>query len=198
MKVLRHYLLWSVGLARAATQTTDAERACVARHAAGRRRLAEVGVFHGITTCVIRKAMAADATLFAVDPYPVGRLGISFHQRIAHREVNRWRRGQVVWLRRTGVEAARHVAERGLGPIDFVFLDGDHSYEATHADWQGWRTLMTPGGVILLHDSCSSTTRQIDDAGSVRVMQEVIRQDPLFEVVEVVDTLTAMRRREPA
>jgi predicted O-methyltransferase YrrM len=198
MQVLRHYLLWSVGLARAATQTTDAERACIARHAAGRRRLAEVGVFHGVTTCVIRKAMADDATLFAVDPYPRGRLGVSFHQRIAHREVNRLPHGQVVWLRMTGAAAARHVADRQLGPIDFVFLDGDHSYEATLADWQGWRTLMAPGGAILLHDSCSSATRRLDDAGSARVTQEVIRRDPLFEVVEVVDTLTVVRRKEQA
>lgn len=36
--------------------------------------------------------------------------------------------------------------------------------------------------------------RQIEDAGSARYTREVISQDPRFEVVEVVDTLTVLRR----
>jgi predicted O-methyltransferase YrrM len=195
MTVLQHYLLWSLGLAKATTQTSDAERACLARHAAGRKRLAEVGVWHGVTTCVLRQAMDPGGTLFAVDPYPVGRLGVSFQQRIARREVRRVDRGQLVWLRMTGVEAARHLAAEKLGPVEAVFLDGDHSYDATLNDWNEWSGLVAPGGVVLLHDSCSSATRKIDDAGSARVTREVIRVDPRFEVVEVVDTLTAVRRK---
>jgi predicted O-methyltransferase YrrM len=195
MRTLPHYILWSLGLTKATTQTSDAERACLARHAAGRTRLAEVGVWHGVTTCVLRKAMAPDGTLFAVDPFPVGRLGVSFQQRIAHREVGRVNRGKVVWLRMTGAEAARHLASEKLGPVDFVFLDGDHSYDATLGDWLEWSGLVAPGGVVLLHDSRSSETRQIDDAGSAHVTREVVLVDPRFETAEAVDTLTVVRRR---
>jgi predicted O-methyltransferase YrrM len=196
MKVLTHYLLWSAGLARATTQTTDAERACLGRHATGRRKLAEIGVWHGVTTQVLRRAMAPDAVLFAVDPYAVGRLGVSFQQWIARREVARVPRGRVEWLRMTGADAARHLAARRLGPIDFVFIDGDHSYEGLRADWEGWSPLVAPGGVVALHDSRSSVERQIDDAGSARFTREVIRHDPRFEVVEEVDTLTVLRRTD--
>ena len=83
MRVAWHLVLWSFGLAAAETQTSVAERECLAHYAAGRKRLVEVGVWHGVTTCVLRKAMASDGVLFAVDPYPVGRLGLSAQRLIA-------------------------------------------------------------------------------------------------------------------
>jgi predicted O-methyltransferase YrrM len=191
VSVLRHYLLWSVGLAGPTTQTTDAERACLARHAAGRKRLAEIGVWHGLTTGVLRRAMDPGGVLFAVDPYPVGRLGVSLPRRIARREVGRVAGGRVEWLRATGADAARRVA----GPIDFVFIDGDHSYDGLRADWEGWAPLVAPGGVVALHDSRSSADRDLAGAGSARFAAEVIARDGRFEPVEVVDTLTVLRRR---
>ncbi len=63
MRVLAHFLLWNLGLARAETQTSEAERDCLARHAKGRRRLVEVGVWHGVTTCRLRRVMAPDGAL---------------------------------------------------------------------------------------------------------------------------------------
>lgn len=194
MRVLTHFVLWSLGLARAETQTTDAERDCLARHAAGRKRLVEVGVWHGVTTRRLRGVMASDGVLFAVDPYPVGRLGFSAQRLIAGREVAGAHNGSVRWVRATGVQAARDLAGAG-GPVDFVFVDGDHSYEGLRGDWEAWAPLVAPGGVVALHDSCSCATRQIDDAGSAVCTREVIRQDPHFELLEVVDTLTVLRRR---
>lgn len=190
MTVLAHYVAWKLGLAPAETQTTTTERDCLARHATGRRCLVEIGVWHGVTTKRLRAAMDGDATLTAVDPFRVGRLGFSLQQRIAHREVETVRNGRVTWVRTTGTEAARHHA-----PVDFVFIDGDHSEEGLLADWHAWSALVEPGGVVALHDSRSSPARWIDDTGSVKVTTEVIRPDPRFAVVDEVDTLTVLRRR---
>ena len=194
MRVMTHFLLWNLGLARAETQTSEAERDCLARHAAGRRRLVEVGVWHGVTTCRLRRAMARDALLLAVDPYEKGRLGFSAQRYIARREVAKVGNGAVRWERKPGVEAAREYAARGDEGVDFVFIDGDHSFEGLRGDWEAWSGLVAEGGVVALHDSCSSAARQIDDAGSARYTREVIARDPRFEVVEVVDTLTVLRR----
>lgn len=196
MRVLKHFLLWNAGLARAETQTSESERACLARHAEGRRRLAEVGVWHGVTTRRLRRAMSPDGVLFGVDPYPPGRLGFSMQRVVARREVAKSPGGEVRWLRLTGEEAARRLAEAGEPPVDFVFIDGEHSYDGLRRDWEAWSGLVAPGGVVALHDSCSSAERDIDDAGSVRYTREVIRRDPRYEVAEVVDTLTVLRRKD--
>jgi predicted O-methyltransferase YrrM len=198
LRVLTHFLLWNAGLARAETQTSEPERACLARHAEGRRRLVEVGVWHGVTTCRLRRAMNSDGVLFGVDPYPPGRLGFSAQRVIARREVERSSGGEVRWLRLTGVEAARHLAEECEPLLDFVFIDGDHSYEGLRGDWEAWSGLVAPGGVVALHDSCSSAEREIEDAGSVRYTRDVVRRDARYELAEVIDTLTVMRRKENA
>ena len=189
-------MLWSLGLAKAETQTSEAERAALARHATGRKRLVEIGVWHGVTTKVLLGAMAADGILYAVDPYPKGRFGFSAQRAIARRELARLANGRVQWQRLTGVAAARAYPASSGAPVDFIFIDGDHSYEGLRGDWETWNPLVGPGSIIALHDSRSSAERQIDDAGSVRFTLEVILPDRRFELVEVVDTLTVLRRRE--
>jgi predicted O-methyltransferase YrrM len=192
MKVLIHFGLWSVGLKNAETQTTVGERDCLARHAAGKKRLAEVGVWHGVTTCRLRQAMASNAMLFAIDPYPRGRLGFSAQRIIAHKEVSGVSNGTVTWIRDTGANAVTIL--RGTEFFDFVFIDGDHSYEGLQADWTGWSSLLAPAGIIALHDSRSTPERPIDNAGSVQFTRKVILPDTQFEVIETVDSLTVLRR----
>jgi predicted O-methyltransferase YrrM len=193
MKVLSHFVLWRLGLAGAETQTTHAERDCLVRHASGRKRLAEIGVWHGVTTCRLRQAMAPDATLFAIDPYPRGRLGFSMQLVIAHREVFRTSNGSVQWVRKTGAAAAKALS--GAKTFDFVFIDADHTYEGLQADWTGWSPLLEIAGVIALHDSRSTQQRPIDDAGSVGFTREVVLKDQRFEVIDTVDSLTVLRRK---
>ena len=190
MKVLSHYIAWTIGLAPATTQTTTSERDCLARYAAGRRRVVEIGVWHGVTTKRLRSVMHPEGVLTAVDPFPVGRLGFSVQQQIARREVASVDNGEVAWLRTTGLAAARD-----HGTVDFVFIDGDHSEQGLLADWQAWSPLVEPGGVVALHDSRSTPERRIDDAGSVKVTNEVILRDARFAMVDAVDSLTVLRRR---
>ena len=195
MRALTHFLRWSVGLAAADTQTTALERDCLARLAAGRQRVVEIGVWHGVTTTRLRAAMAPNGLLLAVDPYPRGRLGVSLQRIVARREVGRVANARVQWVRLTGAEAAAWYAASGEPPVDLVFIDGDHGYDVVRADWEGWSPLVADGGVVALHDSRPTADRPIHDAGSVRFTNGVILGDPRFELLEVEDSLTALRRR---
>ncbi len=38
--------------------------------------------------------------------------------------------------------------------VDFLFLDGDHSYEGVKKDYELYAPLVAPGGVIAFHDVC--------------------------------------------
>lgn len=137
--------------------------------------------------------MAPEGILYAVDPFEAGRLGFSTQRIIAHREVARSRRGQVSWVRLPSVAAARQVLANG--PVDLVFIDGDHSFEGLASDWTAWSSGIAPHGLIALHDSVSSRDRDIEEAGSVRYTRDYVRQDRRFEHVGTVDTLTIWRRR---
>jgi len=50
-------------------------------------------------------------------------------------------------VRGTSKEVAPHV-----GPIDFVFIDGDHSYQGCRNDMVNYFPLLRPGGILAGHD----------------------------------------------
>src|SRR5262249_46462729 len=137
-RTLVRWALWSVGLLTPATQTTAAERACLSRHAQAQSRLIEIGVFNGVTTLELRRTMASDAVLWAVDPFPKGGVGFKLDERTARHTVGRSPNGTVEFVKTTGADAARKYAALSLPPVEFVFIDGDHSWNGINADWVGW------------------------------------------------------------
>src|SRR5262249_12302331 len=154
--------------------------------------------YQGVTTCSLRRVMASDGVLLAVDPFVPGRTRFSYDRVIARLEVSKIANGKVEWIRKTGVEASRDPLLSSLGGVDFVFIDADHRYEGLKDDWESWSGWVVPDGIVALHDSRSTAAHPIEDAGSVRFTRQVILQDPRFEVVETVDTLTVLRRRAPS
>lgn len=164
----------------------------MANYAAGRSRIVEVGVWHGVTTAVLRRAMAPDGVLWAVDPFPSGRLGFSAQRPIARRTVERVANGTVVWIRETGEAAGTLYRKRELAPVDLLFLDADHRYDAVMGDWRAWNPLVAVGGVVCIHDSAK--TDRLLDSGSIQAVADILASHPQFERVEVVDTLTVLRR----
>jgi len=197
MSVVAHYVKWRLGLATAEGATTAAEADCLVRHARGKKRLAEIGVWQGGTTARLRAAMAPGATLFAVDPFPKGRLGFSTQRAIATREVAKIANGQVVWIRQTAADASRDPIVRS-GGFEFVFLDALHTYDGLREDWEAWSPLVANGGVIAIHDSRASPGGHSEDVGGVRFTNDVIVKDDRFEMVETIDSLTVLRRRTVA
>jgi predicted O-methyltransferase YrrM len=194
VSVLSHFLQWCVGLAPAETQTTEAERAALSRAAKGQKCLAEIGVWHGVTTRCLLAVMDAGGVYYAIDPYPRGRLGISFQKIIAHREIATVKRGKVRWIELTSAEAADLLKHELSGRLDFLFIDGDHSYEGLQRDWMDWSPLVAESGIIALHDSRSTPERPLDHAGSVRFTNEKILSDSAFQKIAEVDSLTIMQR----
>ena len=106
MITLTHFIKWKFGLAQATTQTTDAERDCLADFAHNKSCVVEIGVWHAVTTCRLLRAMSSSGVLYAIDPYPSGRLLISFQRQIAMREAKPFDKGRIRWVRKTGGEAA--------------------------------------------------------------------------------------------
>jgi len=187
--------LWFVGLWKPQTQTTVAERAAVARHAAGKNRLAEIGVFNGVTTIEIRKTMSPTGLLWAIDPFPAGKLGYCIDEKISRSVISKVKTGHVEFIKLTGKDAAARYRKERLEAVEFLFIDGDHSWAGIEADWTQWSPLIATDGIVALHDS-RSTPENPSTLDSVRYTQEVIRIDRRFELIDEVDSLSVFRRTE--
>jgi predicted O-methyltransferase YrrM len=192
MQSILHLIKYRLGFEAAETWTLPEESACLRQYATGKKRIAEIGIWEGWTTRRVREVMSPDGTIFAIDPFAPGRLGVSYQKVIAAWEVARVSNGKVLWLYTTGVEAARD-PRVVAAPFDFVFIDGDHTYEGLRADWVAWSPLIAPGGIVALHDSFAPEGHA--DGGSVHYSNEVIALDERFEQVAQATTLRVLRRR---
>jgi predicted O-methyltransferase YrrM len=186
VKSLVRLLRWRLGLVKIAPWADPEETQCLTRYAVGKHRLAEIGVWEGGTTRMLRSVMSPDGVLFAIDPFPHGRLGFSYQRPIARAESRRTANGQVIWIRDTGAAAARD-ARVAAAPFDFVFIDSDHSFEGLRTDWEAWKPLASD--IIALHDVIGPP-----EIGSVRFAQEHIFTDARFVLCETAGSLAILKR----
>jgi len=187
-----HMLRYFAGLDEAQTQTTVAERECIARYARGKHRVVEIGVFEGVTTAVIASALDAEAVLYGIDPFVVGRLGICWGKPIAKRQVSR----QKPVCKVEFIEQYSPVACKQLeGTFDFIFIDGDHSWNGIVQDWADWSSRVSVGGIIALHDtSVPAHNQDVAQLGSHKYFVEHIQHDNRFRLMETVDSLNVLER----
>lgn len=192
---LIHYLRFSIGLDKPHTQTTARERDTIAKYAKGCRKCVEIGVYEGINTVTIAKAIMdiENSQLFAIDPFFKGRLGVCYHEKIAKRLAKR--NGvydRIEWLPFFSFDAVDKVP----GNVDFIFVDGDHSLEGISRDWQDWGPKLSTNGILALHDTAiPEHDASVSTLGSYKFFNEVIVSDPGFELLETVDSLNILRKR---
>jgi len=187
MKSLRRLLLWRLGRIAVSPWADPGETACLVEYARNKRRLAEIGVWEGGTTKILRQVMAPDGVLFAIDPFPRGRIGLSYQRPIARGEVRGILNGTVVWLRVTGTQAASD-PRVAVAPFDFVFVDGDHTFDGLQADWEAWAPHASD--IIAFHDVIGDP-----DQGSVRFARERIFTDSRFALLKTVGCMAVLKRR---
>jgi predicted O-methyltransferase YrrM len=71
---------------------------------------------------------------------------------------------------------------KATGGVDFLFIDGDHSYESVRADFEDYSPLVRPGGLIAFHDITIHT-----EAPAVEVSRLWAEIAPCFESMKFVD-----------
>jgi predicted O-methyltransferase YrrM len=67
-------------------------------------------------------------------------------------------------------------------PFDFVFIDGDHSYECTLSDWEHYGPM---GNIVAFHDITGDGKGKHPERFKVGMVFDAIKKyKPTFEIVE--------------
>jgi len=118
------------------------------------KRILEIGTANGGTLFLISKAAPADALMVSLD-LPGGRFGggypawkIPIYKMFA----NGRQKIKLVRADSHRPESLENVRAALGGKADFLFIDGDHTYEGVKKDFEMYRTLVKEGGTIALHD----------------------------------------------
>jgi hypothetical protein len=86
--------------------------------------------------------------------------------------------------------ASSEEAVRGWNkPIRLLFIDGEHSYEASRRDFELWSPFVVPGGMIGFHDIGSWP-------GVTRFYQELMQSTKQFKERLAVQSIRAIQRQE--
>ena len=115
----------------------------------------EVGVFKGIHALQMLQTLPNLIRLYLVDPYTrytgykdfqsPGNQLLQGAEEEAHIRLQPYR-DRIIWVR--DKFDAKHIPE----PLDFIYIDGQHTYEAVTHDIRHATHLVKPGGIIAGHD----------------------------------------------
>jgi predicted O-methyltransferase YrrM len=115
----------------------------------------EIGSAHGWSTCHVALALKENfaGKLYAIDPHrPTdwNDAGSSDTLQVLQRHLRCCRVAEYVEIvRATSAEAARGWTR----PVDFLFIDGDHSHAGVKRDWDLFSPFLAEFGVAVFHDT---------------------------------------------
>jgi predicted O-methyltransferase YrrM len=184
----------ALGLRPAIAQISAAEGEALERSAAEAGSVVEIGVAEGGSAWHLRRTLDPAGTLTLIDTYPKV-LGMNMSMVIARRLVDSVDRGRVEWLRMRSDDAVKGWSR----PIDYLFIDGDHAYDAVRRDFEQWSVHVPAGGTLAFHDALMDAPWINESFGSARFVSELIADGTTeWRMVEGVDSLAVFRRESPA
>jgi len=117
---------------------------------------AEIGVYDGINALHYFKELNIES-VFLIDPYAeyenyypekIGLKKLKEMEAIAHLRLSSFRR-KIKWIKEKSVVAAEYIADESL---DFVYIDGNHSYDSVVEDILLYYHKIKKGGMLSGHD----------------------------------------------
>lgn len=186
MKSLLHFCKFLLHLEAPVSQVTEKELALLLRYSHQAMMIVEIGCFEGKTSASL--AENSSGVIYTIDPFLKGRLGICYGEWIAK-----------IYCKRKGLKNVNFIRGYSYGvagefqqPIDFLFIDGDHSYEAIKRDWEDWLPKVKNNGIIAVHD-CRQAINSPDYLGTMQFYDQDISKIKGINELRSIDSLSVFR-----
>jgi cephalosporin hydroxylase len=121
------------------------------------KTVVEIGSAKGGTLFLFTRVASPDAALLSID-LPEGRFGGGYPKHMIPLLRSFADKGQSIHLIRADSHSPDTLekVEKFLDgkKVDFLFIDGDHSYQGVRKDFEMYSPLVRNGGIIAFHDIC--------------------------------------------
>lgn len=187
MKTFVHFCRILAGVDQPETQVTKDELSLLLTYSRGAERVVEIGCFEGATTTAL--ASNTKGRVYSIDLFLSGRTGICFSYWIARVEMFRKKLGNIQLIKGASYDAVKQIGFE----IDFLFIDGDHTWEGIERDWSDWFPKVKAGGIIALHDSRISKNSP-KELGSMQYYRKHLKTLKGLAEMEGVDSLAVFKK----
>lgn len=146
------------------------------------KSILEIGVYKGGTVMAWTHIADDEARIFGID-LPGGEFGGGFTTEEAMTISKLWQRQQSIDL--FGVDSHKQSTIDMISqyaPFDFIFIDGDHTYEGAKQDYESYYPMLSENGVMAFHDIVEHTNRDV----KVHLLWEELKQKN--KVKEFIDS----------
>jgi len=151
------------------------------------KRSLEIGTNYGGTLFLLCTLSPPDAKIISVD-LPSGPFGGGYPRRKTPLFRRFVRGGQQLHLIRAdshSLETKKRVLQILDGEqLDYLFLDGDHTYSGVQSDFRMYAPLVRSGGIIAFHDI--TTYKRVSQCEVEKFWGEVKQSYPHREIIEEV------------
>jgi predicted O-methyltransferase YrrM len=168
----------------------------------------EIGSYCGRSTIWLgAAARAAGTVVFAVDHHrgsEENQPGWEYHDtELVDQDAGKL--DTLSWFRRTirlaGLEdhvvamvtRSKTAADLVAVPLGMVFIDGGHTFEAAHADYESWSEKIAPGGILAIHDLLPDPTK--GGQAPIEIYRRALASG-LFDELPTTKTLGVLRRKK--
>jgi len=154
----------------------------------GSGAIVEIGSWKGrSTTWLALGARLAGRRVHAVDPHRQSREDPA--AATLEEFLGNLRRAGVADVVEPLVMTSAEAAARVTGPVELLFIDGDHSVEGARRDAELWLPRLAEGGVVMFHDAATAAY-----TGPRRAVQQMVCRSPRFCAIRRVGSMVVARR----
>lgn len=186
-KTLLHFINFFLGFDSIKTQTSKKEQTAMLPYIKNASTIVEIGVFEGYNTREFALHSNDEAIVYAIDPFFKGSLGFNYGKIMAKKE---WRDKKIANKIKIIEGFSWDVTNKIPDNIDFIFIDGDHSFEGVKKDFDLYASKLSSNGIIALHDARifeNGWTKP--DWGPVRLVEEYIKEENKWHILDEIDSL---------